>query len=65
MWVGQVGDIMSTCPTFVSSLCPYLQGCLLGLGGVLLLTVLPSSVLLTPAMLLAMLAVLSMLGLLL
>lgn len=56
---------MSTCPTFVSSLCPYLQGCLLGLGGVLLLTVLPSSVLLTPAMWLAMLAVLSMLGLLL
>lgn len=60
MRVCQVGDIMSTSPTLVSSLCPNLKGGLLGLGRVLLLlTVLPTS------MLLSMLAVLSMLGLLL
>lgn len=66
VWVGQVGDIVSTGPTLVSSLCPYLQRGLLGLSRVLLLlTVLPASVLLIAAVLLAMLAMLSMLGLLL
>lgn len=60
MRVGEVGDIVSTGSTLVS-LCPYLQGGLLGLGGVLLLTVLPTSVLLTPAMLLAVLSMLSVL----
>lgn len=60
--VGQVGDVVSTGPALVSSLCPYLQGGLLGLGGVLLLTMLPASVLRSPAVLLA---VLPMLGLLL
>lgn len=65
MWVCQVGDIMSTSPTLVPSLCPNLKGRLLGLGRVLLLTVLPTSMLLTPTVLLSMLAVLSMLALLL
>lgn len=62
MWVCQVGDIMSTSPTLVSSLCPNLKGRLLGLGRVLLLlTVLPTYMLLTPTVLLSMLALLSML----
>lgn len=64
MGVGEVGDIVTTGPTLVS-LSPYLQGGLLGLGRVLLLTVLPASMLLTPTVLLAVLAVLSMLSLLL
>lgn len=56
MRVCKVGDIVSTSPTLVSSLCPHLKGGLLGLGRVLLLLL---------TVLLSMLAVLSMLGLLL
>lgn len=64
--IGQVGYVMSTDPAFVSSLGAYLQGGLWGLARVLLLlTVLPTSVLLSPAVLLAVLVVLSMLVLLL
>lgn len=63
MWIGEVGDVMSTGPTLVSSFRPDLQRGLLGL--MLLLTELPAYVLLTTTVLLSVLAVLSMLGLLL
>ena len=68
-WVCEVGDIVSTNPTLMHSLCPNLQGGLLGLSRMLLLllllAVLSASMLLIPGMLLAVLAVLSMLVLLL
>lgn len=64
MRVSQVGDVVSAGPTLVSSLRPHLQGGLLSLGAVLL-TVLPASVLLSPAVLLPVLAVLPVLALLL
>ena len=55
MRVCEMGDIVPTGPTFVASFVAYLQGGLLGLGRVLLLTVLPSSM---ATVLLAVLAML-------
>lgn len=54
MWVGQVGDVVATCPTLVAALAPYLQRRLLYLGRVLLLLLLPMLL----AVLLAMLVLL-------
>ena len=55
VWVSEVGDIVPTGATLVASFVAYLQGGLLGLGRVLLLAVLSSSV---PTVLLAVLAML-------
>ena len=55
MWVCEMGDIVPAGPAFMASLVAYLQGGLLGLGWVLLLTVL------SPAMATVLLAVLTVL----